>query len=349
MIRVFVGEDTFRSRAAYQSAKADAQRTGPLQVLRDEGVAEEHLAAALAGQPLFGFPPAVAIENLTAILGERVDVVLRLLARVPPERCVLIWERGTPNERSKLWKALRERADHLETFSPLSEAAVERWVEEAVRARGGAMTRPTVRALVAACGLNLWTLDSEIEKLLLYAQGRHITPEDVVHVTPVVAEANVFATVRALATGDGTTALRHLAAHRASGDDPRIVLSATIREVRTLLTIRDLLDRSQRVSPWGLARDLRLPVAVVSALLGAAQRTTVVHLRALFDRLVVALYALNTGRAEPDDILDSVALQALPLPPRVRHSAPSRAPSGSLRFRTVSVEALQTTHGIRKP
>lgn len=311
MIRVFIGEDTFRSRAAYGAAREEARAKGPVVVLRDEALMPERLASAIQGQPLFGAPPVVAVEELSTLAREQTDVVLALLTDTPADRLLLIWERGKPDERLKLWKTLTAQADRVESFAPLSAGERERWIAETVRARGGAITATAVRSLLETSEQDLWALSNEIDKLLRYARGRSIVPEDVAAVTTAGTSANVFATVRALATGDGGEALRQLVRHRARGDEPRVVLSLTIREVRTLLSIRDLLDRHRPVSPWGLARDLHLPVTVAEALLTSARRSSLSNLRALFDRLVVSLYALNTGRAEPDDVLDSIALQAM--------------------------------------
>ena len=50
---------------------------------------------------------------------------------------------------------------------------------------------------------------------------------------------------------------------------------------------------------------------VVEGLMSSAQKTTTAKLKRLFDQLVVSLYALNSGRAEADDVLDSLALNSV--------------------------------------
>ncbi len=311
MIRVFAGEDTYRSRMAYLAALQEARPRGPVTVLRDETLTVDRLAASLQGPTLFGTVPTVAVEEFTTFTGAEADTVVGLLNRLPSAVALLAWERGVLPERSKVVKAFHAHGAHIDTFTPLTFRERARWVDETVRARGGDIRRDAIDALVRACGSDLWTISAEVEKLCLFARGRTIEAADVATLTIAAIDADLFATVRALATGEGARALELLARHRAHGDDPRLVLSVAIREVRTLLLIRDRLDRGGRPTPWTIAREHHLPAAVADVLLRAARDSSATHLRSLFDRLVVSLYALNTGRAEPDDVLDSVAFQAI--------------------------------------
>ncbi len=325
MLRVFTGEDTFRARSAYRVALEDARTCGLVLTIRDAALAVERLAAAIREQPLFGVPPVVAAEELTVFTGKDGERVIEILGSAPSDRLLLLWEQKPP-ERSKVWQWLRKHADHVAVFPLLSSAECAQWVLEIVRARGGTMERATTHELIRVCGSDTWTLSNEIDKLLLYsarapgvspgtldATRRAITAEDIADVSVPVTAVNVFATVRALATGDARAALAHLARHRRAGDDSRMVLSMTIREVRLLLLLRDRLDRQRQVSPFDVAREHRLPTSVASALLQAAQRLSAKNLRSFFDRLLFALYALNTGRAEADDVLDSIAFQTATL------------------------------------
>jgi DNA polymerase III subunit delta len=313
VLTVFAGEDTFRSREAYLTARADAKTRGDIRVLRDDMLSVAELTQVLSGSPLFGGTPAVAVEGLTAFTGQSGERVAHLLESLPPARVVLAWESGVPDGRTLVWKALKKNAENVRMYDALPEAGTTQWVEERVCAGGGTILRPAVTALLHTCGTDLWTLAAEIEKLLLAAGGRAIAPGDVAEFCVGRSEVNVFATVRALAAGDGRASLRALSAHRARGDDGRLILSLLVREVRNLLVIRDLLDRRRALTPSAVSSLLRVPGFVGEMLLQTARRLASPHLRTLFDRLVVSLYALNTGRAEPDDVLDSLALH---------HSAP---------------------------
>ncbi|MDO8512323.1 MAG: hypothetical protein Q7S57_03550 [bacterium] len=308
---VFAGEDTFRSREAYLKAREEARIKSGLVILRDEQLTEETLSNALAGQTLFGTSPSLAVEGLARFTGDRADNILGILETAPISIEMYIWEGAKPDVRLKIWGYLRKHATAFNLFAPLMPQEIRKIAIDKIQERGGKIVDAGLQLLVQACGTNLWQLQNEIDKLLLYASNREITRADVLAITPVETEINVFSVVRALSIGDGRNAIKNLVQSRNQGEDPRFILSQAVREVRALLAIRDLLDRHQRVNSTQLAVQVGVRDFVVEGLVGPAQKTTTVKLRRLFDQLVVSLYALNSGRAEADDVLDSIALQSI--------------------------------------
>lgn len=313
-IEVFHGADTFRSRAAYLAARAEAEHAagGVITVLRDEHLTPAALDTAVRGQALFGDAPPVAAERLTALTGEAGAAVARVLRAAPGERALLVWEDGVPAANGIVWRALQDVADRCERFDPLAEREVLTWMSERLAASRQTIEPEAARLLLAACGTNLWALSAELAKLALARTTGPITAADVQALTPGVPSADLFTTVRALASGDGRTALRLLVSYRLAGEDPRRLFFLVVSELRNLLRIRDGLDHGERLTAWALARELRLPHAVATQLLATARRTPAATLRALFDRCVVAYYHMNTGRADALEILESLALSRLP-------------------------------------
>lgn len=318
MIRVFYGEDTFRSREAYLAARAEAAHTAtvPVTVLRDEQLTPRAVEEALAAQSLFtraALP--VAFERLTTFTGEQAEVVSRALQSVPRERVVLVWEDGVPPAQGIAWRALKKYGD-LEESAPLSEDELLAWVQRRLAGTGRTIDRAALDALLASCGFDLWNIASELDKLVLAREAGPIPVADVAELVPTSLTVDVFATVRAVVAGDPRTALRLLAHHRRAGTEPRRLLALVIRELRLLLQVRDALERRSRLSPWEVSRDLRVPRFVAEQLLRTARGTSLAVLRGLFDRCVVALYHLNTGRADGGEILESLVTL-----PRVRQAA----------------------------
>lgn len=308
---VFAGEDTYRSREAYLKAREEAKQKNGLTILRDEQLTEESLSNALAGQTLFGTSPSLAVEGLARFTGDKADNVLHILETAPGSIEMYIWEGAKPDVRLKIWGYLRKHATAFNLYAPLMPQEVRKIAVEKIKEHGAKISDSALQLLIQACGTNLWQLENEIGKLELMALGREITREDVLAITPIKTEINVFSVVRAISIGDGKNAVKNLVQSRKQGEDPRFILSQAIREVRALLAIRDLLDRHQRVNALQLAAQVGVRDFVVESLVGTAQKTTLVKLQRLFDQLVVSLYALNSGRAEAEDVLDSMALQSI--------------------------------------
>lgn len=311
MIHLFAGEDSYRSREAYLAAREEARKKNGINVLRDEGLTEKALLSALNGQTIFGDSPAVALEGIAGFTGDRADGFLSILKNASASVTVLVWERTKPESRLKIWGYLQKNADKTELFSPLSFLELKKRIFESVREEGGKISENAVQLLIKICGTDLWFLESEIKKLVLCAKDREITAEDVEEVTPIEEEINIFNVVRSLALSDGKTAIRNLSVSRAMGEDSRFILSQVIKEVRVLLSIRDLMDRGQAINPVRLAAQMGVRDFVLEALQRSAGRMNTVKLHRVYDQLVVSLYALNNGRAEADDVLDMLALQSI--------------------------------------
>lgn len=309
MITVFFGEDTYRSREAYRTAreKESTRASVPAVVLRDERLTPAALQAALSGDTLFGARPPIAVECLTVFTGASATAVADVLRAASADSTILIWEDGAPAANGIIWRALQELAD-CRQFSLLSESEAFSWIAERAAASGKTIDAAAGRALIARCGTNLWVLASELDKLLLGASDV-ITVADVEETVPSAPDAEIFGVIRAVVHGESADALRALTAGSLSGEDPRRIFFLVLREVSALLRARERLDQGETFNAWTLARDFHLPKAAADQLLSTARQTTASALRALFDRCVVAYYHLNTGRAEAEEILESLALR----------------------------------------
>lgn len=312
MVTVFYGEDTYRSREAYRAARNEASaRAGvPAVILRDERLTPAALQAVVEGDTLFGTRPPVAVERLTSFTGASATAVADALRAAPEGAIVLTWEDGAPAANGIVWRALQELAD-LRHFPLLSEPKVLAWIAERAAASARIIDVAAQRALVARYGANLWLLASELDKLFLEEPARVITAADVERTTLPTPDAEIFGVIRAVVHGQAAEALRALTAGALSGEDPRRIFFLVLREVSALLRTRERLDRGEALTAWTLAKDFHLPKVATEQLLHTAHQTTTPALRMLFDRCIVAYYHLNTGRAEAEEILESLAMRTI--------------------------------------
>lgn len=313
MVTVFYGEDTYRSREAFTRARvtAEKQHRTAVQTLRDEQLTPTSFQTAAGGQTLFGDRPLLAVERLTVFTGAPATAVADILRQIPAERSVCIWEEGVPAKNGIVWCALEACAGSLERFDPLGEPAVRSWMRDRVRQEGREIEPAAGERLVSLCGSNLWLLAATLESALLATANHRLTDADVAPYAPLPPAARVFDIVHAFVRQDTRQALRAFTAFRAAGEEPRSVLFWVIRDLQHLLRLREYLDQGERLTSWDVARQFRLPNTAAEHLLEAAQHTSLPVLQALFDRCAVAYYHLNTGRAQADEILESLALANL--------------------------------------
>lgn len=182
----------------------------------------------------------------------------------------------------RTWIEEQGSAAALRECRPPGVREMPGWIMRRVKAGGGEITPPAAAALAGQVGNDTTIALQEIEKLLLYANGRPIQPADVQLLTAQTAEPDIFAMVDALGTGNGGLALNLL--HRLLEDeDVNPVFGMVVRQFRLLLQMREALD--QGLSPDRAAGELNIHPYVAGKLAQQAQRFSLQRLKEIYRRL----------------------------------------------------------------
>jgi len=222
------------------------------------------------------------------------------LPNLPPTtRLVFIEEKSLPASHPILKLA---RQECVREFRRPREGDLPGWIQRRARARGGALSPEAVTLLAALVGDDLRLLDQEIEKLLLYADGRQVTGQDVQALVSLARQASIFDLVDCVGRRQTDRALRLLHRLLDEGEAPLYLLTMLARQVRILLQVSEL--RSQGVPPGEVAGRLKLHPYVAEKALAQAQNFTLAQLEAAHQRLVEADWAIKTGRSEEVLALD---------------------------------------------
>ena len=128
-----------------------------------------------------------------------------------PETTVLVLVDEEVKGQNPLLKKLSPLAE-VRTFPLLRGKDLKAWIQKRVKEEGGDITPQAVNLLAELIGGDLWAMNGEIQKLLLYSQERPISEDDVRQLVSHVQEANIFALVDAVA--EGRTELAQRILHR---------------------------------------------------------------------------------------------------------------------------------------
>jgi DNA polymerase-3 subunit delta len=131
--------------------------------------------------------------------------------RQMPETTVLMLVDEEVKGPNPLLKKLSPLAE-VRTFPLLRGRDLKAWIQQRVKAEGGDIAPQAVDLLAELIGGDLWAMNGEIQKLLLYSQERPISEDDVRQLVSHVQEANIFALVDAVA--EGRTELAQRILHR---------------------------------------------------------------------------------------------------------------------------------------
>jgi DNA polymerase-3 subunit delta len=192
----------------------------------------------------------------------------------------------------------------VRTFPLLRGKDLKVWIRQRVKAGGGDITPEAVDLLAELIGADLWAMDGEIRKLLLYSWEHPIAEDDVRQLVSCIQEANIFALVDAVAEGRTELAQRILHRLYDEGVAPTYILTMITRQFRLIAQARDLakgLSRLQIQDRLGLKASYGLDKTLSQAKLYDFGRV-----KRAYSKLLETDLAIKTGQYN-----DKLALELL--------------------------------------
>lgn len=317
MITLLVGTDAFRLKAERQKLAAAAKAAGAAVYSIDaatlaEGESlSEKLAAVSASASLFGGErlifieePLAAATELKAFLEARpglakaseVTLVFRMVRPAKEKK-------GEFNEEKKSFLEYLEgkatNVQRLDLMPPLKLAA---WLkiyaaEQKIRADSAALSR-----LAQLSRGDTGQAAQMLASLAAYAGEAPVTAAAVAALIPEPAESRIFAFIDALANRDLRGALRALLREFAAGTNEFLLVSMIAYQIRTLLIVRDLLDRKAPASKLAVASGLK-PFVLMKAS-RQVRRFTREELENLFEQLANLHLALRRSPLPAHTLLE---------------------------------------------
>lgn len=172
------------------------------------------------------------------------QAVLAEYAKDPaPTACVVLVARKMRRD-SKLFKAVDALGGVAEYKAPRRNEYAS-WVVDLFALRGRRMKGDGAAGLVRIVGRDLRRLETEAEKIIAYAGERtDLTLDDVESVVVGTAPVTVFDFLNALGARQCAAALETLDDLMANGDELMGIHAMTVRHLRSLVSVRALLDRN---------------------------------------------------------------------------------------------------------
>jgi DNA polymerase-3 subunit delta len=220
-----------------------------------------------------------------------------------PETTVLVLVDEEVKGSNPLLRKLSPLAE-VRAFPLLRGRDLKAWIRQRVKEEGGDIAPQAVDLLAELIGGDLWAMNGEIQKLLLYSQERPISEDDVRQLVSHVQEANIFALVDAVAEGRTELAQRILHRLYDEGVAPTYILVMITRQFRLIAQAGDLekgLSRLQIQDRLGLKSSYGLDKT-----LGQAKLYDFEGVKRAYDKLLETDLAIKTGKYS-----DKLALELL--------------------------------------
>jgi DNA polymerase-3 subunit delta len=271
----------------------------------------DQLANACNTLPFLGQKRLVIVEGLLTCFESRgtghqpsweewralVDYVDRM-----PSTTVLVLTDGKIGRGNPLLKSLSSKAV-VQGFLLLRGTRLGQWLRSRVAKQGGDITPGAVRLLAEFGGGNLWVLTNEIDKLLLYAEGRCIEERDVRQVTSYAREANVFIMVDAILEHRLEIGMRLLHQLLAEGMAASYLLFMITHQLRLVVQAKELDAQGMTITETGNQLGLS-PNYPLDKLLRQAASYSMEQLVEVYHKLLETDITIKTGKQKDELALD---------------------------------------------
>ncbi len=332
MLYVVYGPDSYSARKLLDSIMAqhsgDVEQDSPLW-LDARAVKPQEVLNACEQVSLFGGTSRVVLEGLlskfeppksggprprkgrkknASPLGEWEAFPLEAAAL--PETSALVLLDGEVKGVNPLLKVLQSLAEVSECRT-LNAGQLQIWIQSRVAEAGGQFLPEAVRSLSILSGGDLWQLSAEIEKLLLYADGRPVSAEMVDAAAVGTQTTTIFALVDAIVEGREQRARRCLDMMYKDGLPAGYLFTMVDRQLRLIAQALEARGaRGTRPQPTGeLAR---LHEFALRRVYDQAGRYTDTQVRHALERLVAADRAVKTSASGDRVALDLLISDLLP-------------------------------------
>lgn len=206
-----------------------------------------------------------------------------------------------------LLKSFIPVADNVLQFGDLRGKELITWIKEYASKKGGRITPAALTLLADYLGGDLWSLSSEIDKLITFCGNREITDDDIRKMTAFVREENIFSLVDSVLEGKIKEAQQMVHRMLKYGTSPLQIMALIEKQLQVILIIKGMpvnMPSAQIKEKLGL--NPRYPLEKT---LKQSRAFTISRLRHCFHCLLDTDLAIKTGKYEDELALNLMIIE----------------------------------------
>lgn len=283
MLYYFAGEDRYQVRLAIEDiAQREKAKIKWLDLQEAKEVPPREWVAGAVSLFEKNIIVIRGVEVFSAALQKSVVDAALTLAQSPAT--VILWE-GKSTKQNILKKKLKA---YTQEFVCPAESVLVSWLEKEAAKRGSVFEKNAARVLVERVGDDRWLLLSELEKLSL--QHEVITAQQIKEILPEQLETTVFIMLDSLVRGDQAAVAQAVEQLIESGAGELYILSMLAYQFRTLLSIRQALQKGEQpqdLKPYVIQKNTPI-----------AQRFSASQFLDILTRVLATDFAIKQGTVE---------------------------------------------------
>jgi len=255
--------------------------------------------------PLLASSRLIIVENVFKNKDKNVQQTIKdSLDKIPPSTVVLFVEKGEPDKRLGLYKALNKPKTAQE-FKAIEPYKMSKFIRDEVFTRGGKIENDASELLSEFVGDDLWRASNEIDKLISFSAGA-IKKSDVEELVEKNITSNIFAMIDDLARDKKDRALKHLDALLQTNEPPLRILSLINYQFRTITQVKEAKQSS--TNQFAISKTAKLSPFQVSKVMSLSDQFTYSRIADIYEEIVRVDFEIKTGKIEDSEGLRDLVL-----------------------------------------
>ena len=225
-----------------------------------------------------------------------------------PQTTTFVFSETDVDKRSRMYKALKNNGRIVE-FAAQNQELLTRWLLGRLRRENKNITKAAMQEFFDRVGMDMGTLDREMEKLICYCLDRDVIElADVEAVCPQAVTNRIFDMVGAIVECRRKDALEMYYDLLALKEPPLRILFLITRQYNILMQLKDLKRKGMNNS--AMAKAAGVPPFAVSRSLGQASRLSVGSIEHILSYSVEMEEAVKTGQMNEQIAVELVIIEA---------------------------------------
>ncbi len=304
MLILLYGEDTYRSRQKLKEIveeyKAKHESGLSLAVFRDGDLNLDKVREKIEAVSMFDEKKLIILEDLFQNKKNQEDFfnyAKKIKLKDNQDIVIVIHQEG-----KLAISPFKNKLSMLESFESLKGTSLTNWVKKEFEKNNVRVNPEVIKKLTAYVGSDLWQMSSEVNKLASFGKDKEINQDDVDLLVKASFDTNIFKTLDALAQKDKRTALKLIHQHLNQGEDQFYLFSMLVYQVRTLLKLKDLIEKGTPY--YNLAKASGLHPYVVKKSSSQLRNFSLEGLKKIYQRLLDIDFKVKAGLLDSPTAMD---------------------------------------------
>jgi DNA polymerase-3 subunit delta len=287
MVHIFFGDDDFKIKKSLDGLTAKKPEAELSVFEADQGDA---FLLAVNTKSFFSPARIMVLKNGISNLKPETERQLLDSLEVDGSTDIVFIE---PKKPKAAWVNQVSKNGKVTEFTKPKNTNLVAYIKEKVKEEGGDIAPLAAERLSTFVGGDLWKLEEEIIKLVLYKKGTEepIETADVDLLVKANFEANIFALMDAVAAKNNRRAIELLNSFLESGENEIYVMTMIWRQFRNLA----MAKFEENITEQSLAKKAGVHPFVAGKAIRAAKNFSKEEILAIYQKLVETDFALKSG------------------------------------------------------